>query len=337
MKKLLKPASLIFIFLTPVVFFVMGIYLAKIFNAGENQGLASGAIVVGWGVTVAGIAFILSVFTAYHVIHKVIVRLNFLLLFIAIILYGITHYFFIQRLKEKENSSIKLPSANPISPISESIYALTNIQSHFHRQSNVLVNTFLTKKISREDKMGVGFFKPDFFNESSLSFYGNINRDKPVSENAPQDSITFQQTQYGGYDIKTAPPYFFPEHLKLDYDMLFLKIIGVGHYFMEVEVNRQTGQTAFVDRSKGDIMYWPDFLLSINSVAFLEGNKQMVRIKPLNYASEVKATFTYMRPSLIKAEWMKVDLLDINLKKVNEGWIKWVQNNKMLISYSLLS
>jgi hypothetical protein len=44
-----------------------------------------------------------------------------------------------------------------------------------------------------------------------------------------------------------------------------------------------------------------------------------------------------MRPQLIKDEWMKVDLLDQSFIKVNEGWIKWKENNTLLINYSLLS
>jgi hypothetical protein len=134
-----------------------------------------------------------------------------------------------------------------------------------------------------------------------------------------------------------APPWFYPEHLKLDYDMLYLKVLTAGREFLEVEVNRETGQTAWVDRFKGNLVYWPDFLLNVHSVEFIDPANQKVMIKPLTHASEVLSDYTDMHPKLIKDEWLKVDLSDENLNKLSEGWIKWKENNRLLIIYSLLS
>ena len=91
MKKIFKPANLAFIVLIPVVFFVIGIYLAGLFNAGRGQGLAAGAIVLGWGFITGLIAFILSFIMVKIGTHKQIVRLNIILLFAAIILFGISY------------------------------------------------------------------------------------------------------------------------------------------------------------------------------------------------------------------------------------------------------
>ena len=69
MKKLFKPASLLLYFLTILSFFLAGFLYAALTGAGKGQGLAGGAIVLGYGVLSAGVAFVISIFklslTAY--------------------------------------------------------------------------------------------------------------------------------------------------------------------------------------------------------------------------------------------------------------------------------
>ncbi|MGD9488119.1 MAG: hypothetical protein AB7W47_08855 [Calditrichaceae bacterium] len=107
MKKGFKPAGIAFYFLTLIVFFIIGIYIAGFVGAGKNQMLAGGAIVVGWGVLFAAIAFFASFFIAYYAQHRNIVRLNWILLVLLVILYGITQYRYIERQKEKKNEEIR--------------------------------------------------------------------------------------------------------------------------------------------------------------------------------------------------------------------------------------
>jgi hypothetical protein len=79
MKKIFKPASLLFNLLCLLVFFIVGMYCAGWVGAGEGQGFAGGAIVLGWGVLFAGIALVASFFFTYHVQHKRIVTCNWIL------------------------------------------------------------------------------------------------------------------------------------------------------------------------------------------------------------------------------------------------------------------
>jgi len=110
MKKLLKPANIAFYFLMLFFFFMVGMYVAGLLEVGKNQGLAGGAIVLGWGVLFAAIAFVSSFFIAHIVTHKKIVRLNWLLLFLLIIVYAITHYRYLERQKSKEKTEQPLKS-----------------------------------------------------------------------------------------------------------------------------------------------------------------------------------------------------------------------------------
>ncbi|MGI9544326.1 MAG: hypothetical protein ACR2MX_13785 [Cyclobacteriaceae bacterium] len=185
--------------------------------------------------------------------------------------------------------------------------------------------------------MGLGFFMPNFYDNPTLYFYGNPNFEKSIQEHSPTDSIVFKRLEQGGFDILYAPPWLAPDHLKLDYDMLYFRMQSIGRDFVEVTVNTQTQQSAYVSRYAGKIAYWPDFLLLVNSVELVSTSKQKVHVKPLSYAGEVTISFEFMSPVLVKDDWMRVNLMDDNFKKVGQGWVQWKKDNKLLISYSLLS
>ena len=117
MIKLLKPANIAFYFLMPVFFFFVGIYAALLVGAGKNQMLAGGAIVLCWGIIFSAAAFICSLFIAHYTRNIIIVRLDWILLILLIILYGITHSRYLERRKEQrqiktldQNENIPKPS-----------------------------------------------------------------------------------------------------------------------------------------------------------------------------------------------------------------------------------
>ena len=64
MKKLLHPSCIVMYLLALPVFFLFGLLLAGYLGAGKGQGLAAGAIVLGYGVLAAGIAIIVAFFPA---------------------------------------------------------------------------------------------------------------------------------------------------------------------------------------------------------------------------------------------------------------------------------
>ena len=189
---------------------------------------------------------------------------------------------------------------------------------------------------NEKNTIDLGFFKPDFISHSTLYFYG-----LPVVENQnesalPTDSLVFIKRTTGAYEISYAPPWFFPEHQKMDYGILFIKVISAGRNFVEIEVNKQTHQRVFVSREMGTTLFWPEFLLTINSVEF-KSSEQKVLVKPLQYAGVVNQSFAFMRPLIVRENWMKVNLLDENLKTIGSGWIEWRKDGELLITYSLLS
>ncbi len=94
MKKLVKPASLLFYILIVILFFFIGLYVAKLVDAGKGQMLAGGAIVLFYGLISAGLAFVLALFVAYAVKHSTLVRMNKIFGVLFFILVCIIAYMF---------------------------------------------------------------------------------------------------------------------------------------------------------------------------------------------------------------------------------------------------
>lgn len=184
--------------------------------------------------------------------------------------------------------------------------------------------------------MGLGMATPKFFENNVIYFYGNPNLEKPVNDHLPTDSLVFQRTELG-IEITYAPPWFVPAHLKMDYEMLFLRVVSLHRDFIEVMVNETNGQTTFMDRFKVNLRLWPEFLLTINTVEPLSRQDNPPRIKPLSHASVVMGEYALLRPLRVRAQWIEVELLSDGFKSQGKGWIKWQENGILLISYSLLS
>ena len=109
--KLLKLYSFLLYILAIITFFFVGISVAGIVDAGKNQGLAGGAIVLGYAVVGAVIGLILSLLVANKTSRKVIFRLNIIL---ALSILGFIAYYQIryqnrQEAKMKEQQKTELP------------------------------------------------------------------------------------------------------------------------------------------------------------------------------------------------------------------------------------
>ncbi|NHE56917.1 MFS transporter [Cyclobacterium plantarum] len=330
MKKLFKPASLLFSLLSLVVFFLIGMLYAGWIDAGKGQGLAGGAIVLGWGVIFALIAFVVSFFLTYRIVHKKIIVLNWVLFALLLAGYGIIHYNYVQREKSKEKNDIP-PMEKPNAP------SKTTDPASMLTSFNTVKEEKKLSPQNMESITGMGFFSPDFYENQVLYFYSEPNLEKPIQEHAVYDSITFRQNQHRQFEIATAPPWLVPDIMKLDYDMLYFKISSVSDEWVEIVVNAQNGQTAYISKYAGNVVYWPDFLLSVNSVEFLPGSEEKVRARPFSASGIIRTPYEFMKPFKIKEDWAEVFLLDGGFQRVGKGWIQWKKGDKLLVQFNLLS
>ena len=323
-KKLFNKSALLLYVLIIPIFFILGILGAKFAEVAKHQGLAGGAIVLFYGIITALVAIFLAGIFVYFVNQELIKKVNkiFALILGLLALYILFNVLTKEKPAEKFQEPPRTPTktAEPVTKSSMFSFSDRNKESY-----------------SENDKISLGFFKPNIFENRVLYFYGNPNFEKSKMEHSQTDSVVFTQIENGGYDITYAPPWLVPIHLKLDYDILYFEVTSVSEDFAKVIVNQSNKNLSYVDRSKGKLIYWPDFLLSVNSVEFLDGIDNIVRIKPLEHASEVSTNFEIMKPVQISNNWMQVFLIDADYNRVGKGWIKWKMNNRLLITYSLLS
>ena len=323
MKKSFKPACLLFYFLMLVSFFLIGLFYARWTEAGKGQMLAAGAIVLGYGVLFGGLAFIASFFIAYYAKHRHIVISNAIMgVFIIATVLVFRHKY-----KKREVEQPKEQYERPTSPTKPA-----------EKNGKLLVYA-ANDKLAAEynQKMGVGFFQPNFYENQVLYLYGAPNLEKAVSEHSPVDSVLFKQLEPGGFEITQAPPWLAPAHLKLDYDLLYFEIKSLGREFAEVVVNTQTHRTAYVNKYDGKTVFWPEFLLGVHSVEFPSESTQKVKVRPFEASDAVPIPFAFLRPILIQEEWMQVELWNDDFKRVGIGWIRWKMDGELLIKYALLS
>ncbi len=316
MKRYFKLSNLLFYLLVTLLFFFLGMVFAGITGAGKGQGLAGGAIVFGYGVISAVLAFIASIFMAQSLGLLLVIRLNKIFLIIVAVMLALLTY----RYQTQHTAITKLFYQNVeiLIPIAQAATLQTNQASSY------------------KPPMGLGMAVPDFYNNKEIFFYGNPNLEKAASDHTPTEKLEFHRSETG-ITIKTAPPWFVPSHLKMDYEVLNLRLISVSDEFIEVMANERTGQTIYMERSKNKLIYWPEFLLSTNSVESVSRKNNPVRTKPLNHAAVVTKQYSFLKPLKIKRQWIQVELQDNDYKSHGKGWIKWQNKGELIIMYSLFS
>jgi len=313
MKKALKPYSFLFYFLAIVVFFILGGLLSNYLGVAKNQGLAGGAIVLGYALMTALGGLVVAIILASRVQAKIIIWSNVILFTLLAILMLLGYLKFLE--KQKNNPS---PQHREMTPV-----PTAPVQS---------INHFVF-----EEDMGQGFFKPDYFENEKLFFYSPYHEDAWNGVSEPIDSLVFTKNQNGQITIKYAPAYFFPEIVKLDYGVLMIKVLTSGKFMIEVVINQETGQTVLLDKFSGDLIYWPEFIISINSVEMLEKYPQKILVKPLENASINSTSYEFLQPIAVRGEWLKVNLTDEDFSILDQGWIRWKSNEELLIKYNLFS
>lgn len=314
-----------------LVCFIAGLVVAGILGVGKNQGLAGGAIVVGYGILFGGLGFIASFFIAFAVPIKTIIKINWVLLIILITTVGIIYYKFSihDKLQKEENNSSPTTPTPKSEPIAMAIL-----------YENKFLMPFENKSKNVNNDMNMGFFAPNYYENPVLYFYGNINFEKSLMDHTAYDSITFKRNKYNQFEIATAPPWLVPKHEKLDYGMLYFSLVSISEDFVEVIINETNGKTSYLNKRAGNVIYWSDFLLSMHSIEFLRevsGKQEKIRVRPFEASGEVNIPHQFMRALQIKGEWIQVLLLDTNFNSVGKGWIQWKRNGKLLIKYNLLS
>ena len=218
MKKALKGSSFLFYLLAFVLFFILGGLFSVYLGAGKNQGLAGGAIVLGYALMYAVGAVIVAIILASILKTKTVVNAN-IVLFIIVILFIIIGY-----LRHLEKEANKIPArqeqytpkpAAPAQPIQ-------NIQL-----VNGLDQIFLSSNFVKNDKL---YFHYTF---NSRAWNG-------LEETIDNWLITIIGMGRQ-YNSQYTSLYKFPKIIKMDDVLLMIIVITSGKNMLEVEINQETG------------------------------------------------------------------------------------------------
>ncbi len=309
---------MVFVFIAAITGFFVGLWFG-IVTLPAGTGLEGPAAILFNGVVGA----LLTVIIAFFIMNKIEPkRLKKIVIILALLnLLPIIWLLFRFMQIESKNEQQTPPDLNP-----------TEIRSS--------LSTLINKKIKNagEEQPGIGMVKPDFYNRNKLYFYQSPLFDKTQADHIPIDSLVFARTEHHHYDISYAPPWFYPEHLKLDYDILYLKAISLSRDWVEVEVNRESSLTAWILSADAKVLFWSEFLLQVHSFEPKDPERNLTRVKPLENASPVKGiSYSILVPVMIKANWIKVEMFDENYEKAGEGWLIWKANEELQINYYLLS
>lgn len=295
----------IFVIVSSLSGLFIGAFSAS-FSISKADGLAGSASILLYGLIGLILAMIISLLLIRKIERKLIIKITIILTILNLLPIGwiVCRYITITSQTQQEEPKKLIP---------------TEIQSSL---ISLFINTALQNNNSAE--IGLGMATPDFYNNKVFYFYSPPDFQKAVNEYTPTDSIVFEQTEHHNINISYAPQWFFPEHLKLDYEILHLKVLAINRDWLQVELNKETGYSAWLPRNNVTLKLWPEFLLGVFSIEKLDNEDSPLRIKPLKHASEIiTKNYEILSPVMIKANWIMVNLLDKDFNIIGEGWIEW--------------
>ena len=325
MKKIIT--GLFLVVSTTFIGFAFGGIIAKYFFVDPGDGLAGAGTVGILALFGAFIGLIVSIVLTWKLPEKQRTVLSGVITVVAFVLWLVAFFHFKERQKEREKENLELfGTTEPSATVAPKPSAPAE---HAELPSSEALDGAETSK------MGVGMVSVQPENGKVLRFYSKPEHFELPEQLTAVDSITFKDAQHF-VDIVTAPPWFVPQNMKLDYNILLLNAVTTNRNWVEVIVNKMDGMTLWVYKEDVKLQTWPEFLLNVYSVYILNPEDFPPRIKPMDHASpasnvDPKGDF---HPISIKDDWMEVHP-DHEID--SPVWIRWRNDGRLIVSYSLLS
>lgn len=188
-----------------------------------------------------------------------------------------------------------------------------------------------------DDALGLGLVQPQLVAGEVLLLYGGRAAEGGPDLRIPPDTLVFVQ---GAHFVEVhAPPWIFPEAMKLDYDLLFFRARTLSRTWIEIVANRRTGETRWVRREAVRFLPWTDFLLDVAAVDVRDAATNPLRQAPDEASERLPLPAeAVLRPLAIRDQWMLVAVAEeIGGATVRVGWLRWNDGARLLIDYRLLS
>lgn len=191
--------------------------------------------------------------------------------------------------------------------------------------------------VNAGDGLGVAF--PDILDEAPLYFYSDAESASPIYP--PVDSISFFKGEYT-YEVRDreSRENLKPLGDKLDYGIFFFRVNAISRHALEVVIDERTGSTVWISRGTVRFQGWPEFLASVNTVERIDKEANPLRMTPAESSEEI--SYDQPRECLevleIRGGWMRVKSSEVcGDQVIEEAWIRWRADDKLLITYNLLS
>lgn len=314
-----------FVLLLSFLGLVAGTTIGGVFFVPPGSGLAGPVIALGYGVLGLVIALAGGIVLARK-LHRERLRRALLGagLVSVLVLAFLTYRFMTNRAGERE-------------PASEPTAALITTTPAPAPKGLVRAERTPQDAPQADAPLGVGMAKPHLASGRMLYFYSQPDFDQMPAMMTPTDSLVFGDGP-GHVDITSAPPWFWPEVMKLDYDLLYLRARTLTKNWIEVVVNHQTGRTAWIDRQAATYIDWPTFLLDVAAVEVQDAEANPIRVKPLDHAGIMaEAPGIPLPPLAIQGSWLQVSTAAVADRMPPTGWIRWRNGDRLVITFSLLS
>jgi len=184
--------------------------------------------------------------------------------------------------------------------------------------------------------IGLGIAQVSPVPGGTLRFYsGSMIGQKPGDVPA-SDTVKFGPG-LPSVDIAEAPPWLVPEHLKMDYELFWLRVVTITPDWLEVIGNSRTGDRKWIERTAAEFVAWPEFLLRVNSIEAIDAVATPVRARPLD-ASPILSSARAALPVLaVQGEWARVATHDLADRMPPEGWIRWRRGETLLVRFNPFS
>lgn len=175
----------------------------------------------------------------------------------------------------------------------------------------------------------------------------NYSRKSMIQLFNKDDSLWYEFSFYeneGDRKFDQANAEFRPFAFHPDYFLLVLKCIGTDATRFEVVVNETTRLTKFVRKNDNTLRFetWESHILNLFAVGFNQSKNPLLDA-PAKRAKQVRAPKgAIFHPVEIKGEWLRVrwniseEITDAS-EKIGYGWIKWKEDNNILIEFFYFS
>ena len=135
-----------------------------------------------------------------------------------------------------------------------------------------------------------------------------------------------------------APADFFPAYLKGDYQLCWMKGISMTRHRVQVEINKQTGRSLWLDKEALAIHSPAEWILTMNSVDPVLPQDYPLRVKPLDHASpsNLDPTDALLTPIEAKGDFIKVEVTKKGLPQ-GQAWMRWKKDGQLLVGVNPFS